>query len=351
MRRLAPLLVNLALAAGVSAGLLAALEGAARWREARRPAAPVTREFIRGWQAWEGEFYHLGRRPPHWPLEGDGVSLSLLLFPYEHQVRPGARPPQLQLRLLALARERGLPAQDLLEPLRRLGPAAFIDHNHLSPAGTRAVAEALLSGPLLPRRTSYPALAAAGASLEAPGGEQRAAAAWLLGQRGPVRQEARALAARLADAEDAVRVEALRALARARADDSLRTAAAAALRDRHEAVRLEAARTLWAWGPVPGDAPALMAGLAHPDGYIRAFAEASLARLGPAVLPAARAALASSDAGVRRRALRLIGRLGRQGQPAAQDVAGRLGDGDPGVRRLAARVLRQIGGEGGSRRE
>ena len=74
MRRLAPLLVNLALAAGVSAGLLAALEGAARWREARRPAAPVTREFIRGWQAWEGEFYHLGRRPPHWPLEGDGVN-------------------------------------------------------------------------------------------------------------------------------------------------------------------------------------------------------------------------------------------------------------------------------------
>lgn len=520
MRRLASLLVNLALAAGVCAGLLAALEGVARWREARRPAAPHPREFIRGWQEWEGDFYHLGRRPPHWPLDGDivnrdglrdrhhtierpagtgrvaflgdsvtygfglearnaypqllqaeldrrgeklevfnvaapgwttrqqriaytrllrpygvrhvvlavclndllelqqnlampppwmealhrrsalfrlvaraeerevagveeldqqpdgpvgraafahfsqeladlqaelerdGASLALLVFPYEYQVRPGATPPQLQPRLLALARERGLTAQDLLAPLRRLGPAAFVDHNHLSPAGTRTVAEALISGPLLPQRTSYSTLAATGAALDAPDGEQRAAAAWQLGQGAPDRGQARALAERLSDAEEAVRLEALRALARAAADDSLRAPVAAALQDAREAVRLEAARTLWAWGPLPGELPRLLTALAHEDAYVRAFAEESLTRLGPAALPAARSALAQPDAGLRRRALRLIGRLGSDGRPAAPEVAALLGDDDPGVRRLAEQTLAQIGGgAGGSRRE
>ena len=64
MRRLPSLLVNLALSAGVCAALMLSLEGLARWRESRQPETQPARELIRGWQQWEGDFYHFGRRPP-----------------------------------------------------------------------------------------------------------------------------------------------------------------------------------------------------------------------------------------------------------------------------------------------
>lgn len=511
MRRLPSLLVNLALSAGVGAALLLSLEGLARWRELRHPGTPPARELIRGWQQWEGDFYHFGRRPPHWPLDGagvngdglrdaqhtreappgtervaflgdsvtyglylearqaypqalqaeldrrgerleafnvaapgwttrqqriayerllrpygvrhvvlavclndllelrqnlapppawmealygrsalfrlvaraaerevagveeldrrpdgavgrealavfaeelgrlrdelarDGAELSLLLLPYEYQVRAGAPEPQLQPRLLALAARLALPAQDLLPTLRAQGPAAFVDYNHLSPAGHRAVAEALLAGSLLPERRRYAPLAAAGAALDDPDAERRAAAAWSLGQAGPDPTRARALAARVADPDDAVRLEALRALARAASQPALRAAALPALADAREAVRLEAARALWAWGTETGDLPALTQALGHADAYLRAFAEESLARLGPAALPSLRALLVRPEPGLRRRALRLVGRLGAEGQPASSELAAALDDPDASVRRLAARALGQVG--------
>lgn len=513
MRRLLSLLVNLGLSAGVCAALALSLEGLARWRESRHPETQPARELIRGWQQWEGDFYHFGRRPPHWPLDDggvngdglrdvqhtreappgtervaflgdsvtyglyvearqafpqqlqarldqrgerlevfnvaapgwttrqqrlaherllrpyglrhvvlavclndllelrqnlappppwmealhrrsalfrfvtraaerevagveeldrrpdgpvgrealavfagelallrdelarDGVALSLLLLPYEYQVRAAAPAPQLQPRLLALAARLALPAQDLLEPLRALGTPAFVDHNHLSPAGHRAVAEALLAGPLLPERRRYGALAGS-ATLDDPDAERRAAAAWQLGRVGPGPAQAQALAARVADSDGAVRLEALRALARVEARPGLRAAVAPALADGQEAVRLEAARTLWAWGTESGDLPALMGCLAHRDAYLRAFGEESLARLGPSALPLLRRLLAQPDTGLRRRALRLVARMGPLGLPAAAEAAAALDDADPGVRRLAARALGQIGATG-----
>lgn len=511
MRRLPSLLVNLALSAGVCAALGLSLEGLARWRESRHPETQPARELIRGWQRWEGEFYHFGRRPPRWPLDDggvngdglrdaqhtreaapgtervaflgdsvtyglyveawqaypqelqahldrrgerlevfnvaapgwttrqqrlayerllrpyglrhvvlavclndllelrqnlappppwmealhgrsavfrlvtraaqrevagveeldrrpdgavgrealalfageltllrdelarDGAALSLVLLPYEYQVRTAAPSPQLQPRLLALAARLALPAQDLLPALRALGPAAFVDYNHLSPAGHRAVAEALLAGPLLPERRRYAALAVAGAALDDPGAERRAAAAWQLGQAGPDPTQARALAARVADPDGAVRLEALRALARAAVQPGLRAAVLPALADPSAAVRLEAARALWAWGAEAGDLPALARALGHEDAALRAFAEQSLARLGPAALESLRALLARPEPGLRRRALRLVGRLGAEGRPASSELAAALDDPDAGVRRLAARALGQLG--------
>jgi lysophospholipase L1-like esterase len=82
-------------------------------------------------------------------LAKDGVRLLVVAFPFRFQVEPGAPDPLPQQRLAAFCREEGIPFIDMLETLRPLGGAAFVDHDHLSTRGNQAVVRALLASGLL----------------------------------------------------------------------------------------------------------------------------------------------------------------------------------------------------------
>lgn len=82
-------------------------------------------------------------------VRADGASLGVLVFPYRFQVLPHAPAPSVQQRLADVAREAGVPLLDLLPALRELGAGGFVDVCHLTQAGTRRVAEVLLTSTLL----------------------------------------------------------------------------------------------------------------------------------------------------------------------------------------------------------
>ncbi len=82
-------------------------------------------------------------------VSSDGVRFGLIVFPFRFQLRPAAPEPLPQHRLRAWAEASGVPMVDPLPELRSLGPAAFLDYDHLSPRGAQLVAEQLvLSGVL-----------------------------------------------------------------------------------------------------------------------------------------------------------------------------------------------------------
>jgi HEAT repeat protein len=308
-------------------------------------------------------------------VEGDGAELTVAVLPYRFQLEPGAPPPSVQAEVTAWCAAESLRCLDLRAALAPLGPAAFVDENHLSREGSAAVAAALRT--LLPGRSmaealgdalanapmpaseaarrwlaaSRPPLApserrlvreALVAALGAPGPRVRAGAAWALGSLLPEAGAEAALRAALADRSDAVAATAARAL-RARGDSSVTTAALLrALSHPSPAVRWAAADALATREARPGWLPALGKALATPDGYLRNFAAFTVGRLG------------APDEGVARELARLLAEASDDEAPGFADALTRLGpardgalpglfralrSGEPAERASAARAL------------
>jgi lysophospholipase L1-like esterase len=77
-------------------------------------------------------------------VAADGAALSVVIFPFRFQLEPGAPPPVAQAKVAAFCRRHEIPCFDMLDVLRAAGPGAMIDESHLSPEGSRLVAEALI---------------------------------------------------------------------------------------------------------------------------------------------------------------------------------------------------------------
>lgn len=292
-------------------------------------------------------------------VEATGATFAVVVFPFRFQVGPKAPPPVVQQKIAAFCESEGLRCLDLLPTLGRVGPSAFVDYDHLSPAGASLVADTLYASDLLVRGDSVadllrdalggraadvPAVTSALASAESTGVRAECAAA--LGALGP--------AARVAMPSLFV-----------------------ALEDPSEAVRAEAARALTAIGPGAEDVPQLVAALGSSDAYVVAFAAWSLGNLGSAaeaavpdlartlsrddtnavvagalarIGPAAGAAvgvlvdgLHSADADRRWRAARTLGRIGPPAASAVPSLTAALSDSSSLVRLHAARALGRIG--------
>lgn len=93
-----------------------------------------------GWERVFGELLALRDA-----VRADGATLSIVIFPFRFQLEPNAPPSLAQQRLFAFCRGHEIPCLDLLDALRALGQDAMIDESHLSPAGARAAAEAVIA--------------------------------------------------------------------------------------------------------------------------------------------------------------------------------------------------------------
>jgi HEAT repeat protein/lysophospholipase L1-like esterase len=376
---------------------LARLVVDAQGREIRQVEELFTRPDARGVR--EGfERFFAEVRALRAEVEADGAAFALIVFPFRFQVEPDAPPPAAQARFESFCRAEALACLDLLPALSALGPAAFVDYDHLSAEGARLTARTLAESALVPPGYSYaddlgplaPANAPLGpllGALQASDPARREAAVWALGRRRPV-PEARvagALAARLAgDPDPGVRRAAAEALGRSPAG-ALAAAGALfrALDDASANVRRAAARALATRPPrrTQDDAEIdrLIAALGHDDLYARAFAAWSLGRLGPsaaraapalvealqlegrsrgvaartlarlgpaaaqAAIPALTAALDSPEAPRRWNAALALGLLGPPARTAVPSLVARLDDAEPRVRAHAARALGRIG--------
>ncbi len=144
-------------------------------------------------------------------VEADGATFAVVVFPFRFQVGPEAPPPVVQQKIAAFCESERLQCLDLLPTLGRVGPSAFVDYDHLSPAGASLVADTLYASDLLVRGDSaadvvrgalgdraaeVPALASALASAESTGVRAECAAA--LGALGPAARGAVPLALRRA---------------------------------------------------------------------------------------------------------------------------------------------------------
>ena len=292
-------------------------------------------------------------------VEDDGARLVLMLFPDADQVGPRPRPPVPQERMRDFARMEGLPLVDPLPALRAIGPAAFMDRLHLTPAGSAAVADAALEAGVVPA-----------------GALSTAALTDALGSTA-VRSPAR-LAALLAHRDPTVRRQAAWAIGPAAA--TLVPDLTVALRDEHPAVRAEAARALAGAGPLPVEtrdelfvaladasetvrwsaadalasqdlsdpesAARLGASLGSPDTYIRGFAAWSLGQAGPAALPATHDLVARAEdpePGVRTLVVRALGNLGVADGAVLAALEQTLAEGSQEDRWRAARALAKLG--------
>jgi HEAT repeat protein len=290
-------------------------------------------------------------------VQADGARLALVVFPFRFQVRAGAPAPIVQDDVRVFASREAIPHRDLLASLRELGDPAFVDYDHLSPAGARRAAQALAEADFLSLPPSAaevleargvkidgPAAAIARA-LRDPDPAVRAAAAWAMGQRGEV--DPAPLGALLAhDSSERVRTSAARALGRRRVSAAA-PALFAALDDARAGVRGSAARALVEVQPAAEAAlPHLVAALGHADPYVRAFATWSLGNLGPAAAPAVPAlvrALANEEAFGRGGAAAALAKIGPAAGEAVPALVGALRSSDMDQRRKAARALGRIG--------
>ncbi len=265
----------------------------------------------------------------------------------------------VQERIASFCSSEGLRCLDLLPTLGGLGPAAFVDYDHLSPAGASLVADTLhASGLLAPGdsvadvlrgaladRAGDPAALAAALTGHASAGV-RAECAGVLGALGPAAREAMpALFDALADPSEAVRAASARALARieTRENDVPRLVAALGSEDGYVV-----AFAAWSLGNLGGAAagavPDLVRALARDD--TNAVVAGALARIGPAAagaVPALVEALRSDDADRRWRAARTLGRIGPPAEAAVGALTTALGDPNGAVRQHAARALGRIG--------
>lgn len=108
----------------------------------RAPDAPAVQN---GWRLFFDEILELRER-----VRGDGATLALMVLPFRLQVMPDAPEPIPQRRIEEFSRQQGIPHLDLLPRLQKLGAAAFLDYDHLSPRGAVVVARALLASGLVP---------------------------------------------------------------------------------------------------------------------------------------------------------------------------------------------------------
>jgi len=309
-------------------------------------------------------------------LEGDvmkdGAAFSLVVFPFRFQVEKDAPRPLAQERIAEFCRQERLRCDDLLPAIRPAGEAAFVDYDHLSPAGTRIVAQAILDAGLLPRRPSYPETLASvlGAPPRTDGGEPasladlarelsasdpqvRTAAAWGISKIGPGAVSALpALTKALREDKEApVRAEAAHALG-ALGAAAVKPAVPAlfeALSDTSETVRFRAAQALSKANLAgPADVPQLSARLTSPDAYVRSFAAWTLGNMGSAAhdaIPALIAALEQDESFARSGAALALARMGAVAKAAVPALLEGLKSPDHYRRRNAAKALGKIGPE------
>jgi HEAT repeat protein/lysophospholipase L1-like esterase len=256
-------------------------------------AAPDSEPVRRGYERMFADLRRL-----HAEVTADGARFGVLVFPFRFQVASAAPPPVAQATLAAFCRREGIAFLDLLPALAPLGETAFNDYDHLSPGGSRRVAEEVFASRLVP-----PEAASAGAS-SAPPLEVEASVRDL----GPLRLA-------LDDPDEGRRAAALRALA--------------ILGPR----ALPLVPTLT---EVLGDqSPALRAAAAFALGEVGPPAAAALPRLG--------ALLQDADARVRAGAAYALGRLGPEARRFVSPLVGCLGDADERVRWRAGDALGKIG--------
>jgi UDP-N-acetylmuramyl pentapeptide phosphotransferase/UDP-N-acetylglucosamine-1-phosphate transferase/HEAT repeat protein/lysophospholipase L1-like esterase len=335
----------------------------------------------------------------------DGASFAVVVFPFRFQVAADPPPPRVQARIAAFCAAEGIRCLDLLPTLGPAGEAAFVDYDHLSPAGARLVARALRSSGLVaagpgamerlaaacrgacPNVAAWqaggPAAAARGelvGLLQRPAPEAQTAAAWALARLGADALPAvPALEAALGDPSEGVRTAAAAALG-AVAADAPAPALWDALADPRQGVRWAAARALsratlapetalpqlaallrgddpylrgfaaWTLGEMGPRAeaavPALVDALAREEGYGRGGASAALAKMGPAArsaVPALVQGLEDGDGERRWKAARTLGRIGPAAEAAVPALIARLSDPHEYVRAHAARALGRIG--------
>jgi HEAT repeat protein/lysophospholipase L1-like esterase len=326
-----------------------------------------------------GRFFDEVRAVRH-EVEADGATLALIVFPFRVQVEPAAPSPVVQERIAGFCRSEGLRCLDMLPPIQRLGPSAFLDYDHLSPSGASLTADTLVASGLLPDgysdpkvlRESFDGRQDAGARavltwLDAPEhGMPAGGVAALVRALGPARpSEVRMAAAWALESLGTGAAPALPSLARTLRDDpssGVRVAAARALGaqgavaretlpilfdalgDGSEAVRHAAAQALARLGPGAGDVSRLGVALESADGYVAAFAAWSLGNLGaPArtAVPGLVRALDRDDIAVV--VARALARLGPAAAEAVPSLVATLAKADPGRRWRAARALGRIG--------
>ncbi len=182
-------------------------------------------------------------------VEQDGAEFTVAVLPYRFQFEPGAPPPSVQSEITAWCAAESLRCLDLRPALDPLGPAAFVDENHLSREGSAAVAAALRA--LLPRRSMAEALGDALA--ERPTPASQAARRWLAASRPALAPAERrcvreALVAALGAPFPRARAGAARALGSLLPEAGSEAALRAALGDPSEAVVESAAHALRARG-------------------------------------------------------------------------------------------------------
>jgi UDP-N-acetylmuramyl pentapeptide phosphotransferase/UDP-N-acetylglucosamine-1-phosphate transferase/HEAT repeat protein/lysophospholipase L1-like esterase len=302
----------------------------------------------------------------------DGASFAVVVFPFRFQVAAAAPPPRAQERIAAFCAAEGIRCLDLLPTLGPAGEAAFVDYDHLSPAGARLVARALRASGLVaagPSAAEQLAASCAGACpaiaawkaggpappalpelvrlLQGPAPETRAAAAWAIARLGAdARSALPALEAALRDPSEGVRVAAVAALGAVAADRAA-PALFAALGDPRQAVRWEAARALSRATLDPGTAvPHLNAALRGDDAYLRGFAAWTLGEMGPrasAAVPALVEALARGEGYGRGGASTALAKMGPAARAAVPALVLGLQDADGERRWKAARTLGRIG--------
>jgi HEAT repeat protein len=292
-------------------------------------------------------------------VEDDGARLVLMALPDADQVGPHPHRPLPQERMSAFAREEGLAWIDPLPALRAVGPSAFTDRLHLTPAGSAAVASAVLHSAAIPAeaREMPELLAALGPGrdpsrlpglLSHPSPAVRRQAAGAIARGGASRTAAAALTSALRDEDASVRAAAARALSSAAPrTEAAQDALFMALDDPSEAVRWAAADTLAAGELRDADAVARLAGvLDSPDTYVRGFAAWSLNLAGPGAAAAAPQLVARAedpDAGVRALAVRALGNLGLGDPDVVGALARTVAKGTDEDRWRAARALAKLG--------
>jgi HEAT repeat protein/lysophospholipase L1-like esterase len=316
-------------------------------------------------------------------VRADGARFAAIVFPYRFQVEPDAPAPVAQEKIADFCRREAIPLLDLLPVLGPLGPAAFIDDNHLSTDGSREVANTLLASEVLTRPPAYAAVLITQDPRSAmTDGDPaiRRAAAWGLGRRRHADDETLAvLESALTDRDPGVAWEAARALGAIGPPAKSRLPALLRLLDHpREDVRAQAALAAWSVGVDADHASALLAHVESEDEYVRHFAVwaagqlggagreavpallAMLAReeghaAGPAavalrrlaatdgtIVPAVARDLGAEDAAVRARAARSLGKLGPAARGAVPEIVRALGDPQESVRADATIALGRI---------
>jgi HEAT repeat protein len=283
----------------------------------------------------------------------DGVGLVVLVLPMRSQLAASPPPPRPQETIAAFCRSEGIPYLDALPALRAAAPPAFLDEDHLTPAGMRAVAEHVLaSGRLDAWLPEAPAPAAGARSLaelvhalDDPAPAVRAAAAAALEKQGAAARTAGPpLLARLADPDENVRLRAADALVSIGPSPEWLAPLQTLLAHEAGSVRAAAARVVAAMGPAAADAvDSLVAALEPPDEAVAAEVAQALGRIGPLARPGAPAlvVIAARPGAARLRAIEALGLI--RAEAAVTPLCGALADSSAEVRWQAARALGRIG--------